>query len=59
MPVPKRRTSKSRRDKRRTFYKLSSPAKSICPKCKQPKLPHRACPHCGEYKGRKVIETKA
>ncbi|MCX7918710.1 MAG: 50S ribosomal protein L32 [bacterium] len=59
MPVPKRRTSKSRRDKRRTHYKLNQPGISVCPKCKQPKPPHRVCPHCGEYKGRKIIETKA
>ncbi|MDI6783490.1 MAG: 50S ribosomal protein L32, partial [bacterium] len=39
MPVPKRKTSKSRRDKRRkAHYKLSSPGLSVCPKCKQPKL---------------------
>jgi large subunit ribosomal protein L32 len=59
MPVPKRRTSKSRRDQRRTFYKLDKPALSVCPKCKQPKQPHHVCPHCGEYKGRKITEAKA
>ena len=28
---------------------------SVCPQCKSPKLPHRACPKCGTYKGREVI----
>jgi large subunit ribosomal protein L32 len=28
-----------------------------CPNCHEPKLPHRACPHCGRYKGREVIEV--
>jgi len=30
---------------------------SECPNCHEPKLPHRACPHCGMYKGREVIEV--
>jgi large subunit ribosomal protein L32 len=29
-----------------------------CPECHQPTLPHRACPHCGKYKGREVIEVE-
>ncbi|MBP2682550.1 MAG: ribosomal protein [Deltaproteobacteria bacterium] len=55
MPNPKRRGSKSRRDKRRTHKKLSQPAVSICPQCKSTKRPHVVCPTCGTYKGREVI----
>ncbi|MCX7765797.1 MAG: 50S ribosomal protein L32, partial [Candidatus Sumerlaeia bacterium] len=51
MANPKRRHSKARRDKRRTHYKLSAPNITFCPKCGEPKLPHRICPSCGEYKG--------
>lgn len=29
---------------------------SVCSNCGNPKLPHRACPECGFYKGRQVIE---
>ncbi|MEE9170780.1 MAG: 50S ribosomal protein L32, partial [bacterium] len=54
MANPKRKISKSRRDKRRTHWKLSAPAISECPQCHQPKLPHRICPHCGYYAGRMV-----
>jgi large subunit ribosomal protein L32 len=28
----------------------------LCPKCREPVLPHRACPACGHYKGRQVTE---
>ena len=28
-----------------------------CPNCHEKKLPHRACPRCGYYKGREVIDT--
>jgi len=55
MGVPKRKTSKSRRDKRRTHQRLVLPSQSICPQCQEMKLPHHVCPHCGTYKGRKVL----
>lgn len=58
MPVPKRKTSKSKRDKRRTHQKLAIPNLSACPQCGEAKLPHHACPSCGTYKGRTVIKTK-
>jgi large subunit ribosomal protein L32 len=58
MALPKRRHSKSRRDKRRTHDKLALPNLTICPQCKQPKRTHRICPYCGFYKGRQIIEIK-
>jgi large subunit ribosomal protein L32 len=58
MAVPKRKKSKSRRDKRRTHQKTDGPNLSTCPECGEAKLPHHACPACGYYKGRKVIETE-
>ena len=58
MAVPKRKTSKSKRDKRRTHQKLSAPNLSTCPQCGEATLPHRACPECGYYKDRNVIEPE-
>ncbi|KAA3660523.1 MAG: 50S ribosomal protein L32 [Calditrichaeota bacterium] len=55
MAVPKRRISSSRRDKRRTHWKLKPSTVSECGNCHQPKLPHRACPNCGYYDGRSVF----
>jgi len=57
MAVPKRKTSKARRDKRRSHDGLSAPATSVCPQCGAPKTPHRVCGSCGSYKGRTIIET--
>ena len=51
MAVPKRRQSKARSRKRRTHQKLKVPSISVCPKCREPKLPHRACSNCGAYRG--------
>jgi len=56
--VPKRKTSKQRRNKRRTHWKLTVPGLVSCPQCHEPKLPHRVCVHCGYYKGREAVETK-
>jgi large subunit ribosomal protein L32 len=58
MPVPKRKTSKSKRDKRRTHQKYTAPSLTTCPQCGSTRLPHHACPTCGTYKGRTVIETE-
>ena len=37
---------------------MASPALGKCPNCHEMKQPHRACPHCGYYKGRPVHDTK-
>lgn len=56
MPNPNRRMSKSRRNKRRANYKAQAFATSLCPQCGAVKMPHRACPECGYYNGRKVLQ---
>lgn len=56
MAVPKRKTSKARRDKRRaSSYRLNKATVVECPQCHEPKQPHRICPSCGYYKNREVI----
>ena len=58
MAVPKRKKSKSKRDKRRTHQKITGPSLTSCPQCGDARLPHHACPSCGTYKGRTVIEIE-
>ena len=58
MPLPKRRFSRSRRDKRRTQLNLKVPGLSRCPQCGGSVLSHRICPACGYYRGRQVIPVK-
>ncbi len=58
MPHPKRKHSKSRRDKRRTHYKASVPSMSTCSHCGEIKLAHRACPSCGYYNERSMFIPK-
>ena len=50
MAVPKRKTSKARRDKRRSnVWKLDLPGMVKCPKCGA----------CGTYDGKEIIKTEA
>ncbi|MCB5250281.1 MAG: 50S ribosomal protein L32 [Candidatus Cloacimonadales bacterium] len=58
MAVPKRKTSKARRDKRRTHDALSIPSWSNCPNCSEPTRPHYVCSKCGFYKGKQILEAK-
>ena len=57
--APKRKTSKARRDKRRSHHALPPVQTSECPNCGAARQPHRVCPSCGYYKGTQVIETEA
>ncbi len=59
MPLPKRRTSVSKKNMRRAHDHLTLPQLSKCPKCNELRLPHHACPHCGFYKGRLVLPKAA
>jgi len=58
MAVPKRRISKTRRDKRRANIHASVGQHVLCSHCKQPKMAHRLCPHCGYYAGVEIVEPE-
>jgi large subunit ribosomal protein L32 len=58
MALPKRRISSTRRDKRRTHFKLRPTAPTLCSHCKQPKMAHRICRNCGFYAGAERIQPE-
>ncbi len=58
MAVPKRRTSKSRKLKRRTHHKAPAVAVQACSRCGDPRRPHRVCPTCGFYADVKRVEVE-
>lgn len=61
MPVPKRKRSRARRDKRFANKGMAVKAFTVCQNqaCQLPLSTHSACTTCGYYKGRKVIVSKA
>ena len=53
----KKRTSQSRRD-RASHFAIKHRSLKACSNCAKPILSHRACPHCGQYKGKVVVKIK-
>src|SRR6476646_5987060 len=58
MPNPKRRHSQQRTSTRRAHDALKAHSLSECPNCHEKKMPHRACPKCGYYKGREDLDVE-
>jgi ribosomal protein L32 len=59
MAVPKGKTSKARRDTRRSnVWKIKAPQISKCT-CGEYVLSHRVCKACGQYKGREIFQVEA
>ena len=59
MAVPKRKTSKARKNSRRSsVWKLKMPAFAKCEQCGELRAPHKVCSLCGYYNGKEVIVIK-
>lgn len=58
MPVPKFRTSASKRNMRRSHHALKRPGLSVCENCNEVKRPHTACLACGHYAGKQVVDAR-
>ena len=59
MAVPKKKTSPSRRNMRRSHDALTSANIQECPNCGASKLAHHVCSSCGHYKGRQVLKMRS
>lgn len=56
MAVPKRKTSKARRDSRRSSNSpLEQPNLVECPQCHELRASHTVCKKCGYYDGKQVV----
>ena len=59
MAEPKNKTSKARRDSRRSsVWKLSAPGIVKC-SCGEFVLSHRVCKACGKYDGKEIIKVES
>ncbi|MDR3126535.1 MAG: 50S ribosomal protein L32 [Rickettsiales bacterium] len=59
MAVPKKKTSHSRKNMRRSHHALVPNAVAVCKSCGELVRPHNACRACGTYNGRKIAEIPA
>lgn len=57
MAVPKKRTGKSKQGHRRSNWKATIPAVTVCSNCGALVRTHTVCMSCGTYKG-KVVSNK-
>ncbi len=55
MAHPKSKTSKQRRDNRRSHHALSLPTLSECSNCGTMIERHHVCPECGYYRGQQLV----
>jgi large subunit ribosomal protein L32 len=58
MAVPKKKVSKSRRDKRRSHHALKSPSYVVDQDSGEYRRPHHIDLKTGMYRGREVLEPK-
>ncbi|MBS0185441.1 MAG: 50S ribosomal protein L32 [Proteobacteria bacterium] len=56
MAVPKKKTSQSRRNMRRSHHALTASAYGECGHCGELKRPHHVCSSCGHYAGRDTVK---
>ncbi len=56
-PLPKRKISKSRRNRRRAHDSLSLNHLVICESCGEYHVAHRVCSKCGSYRGVSVMSV--
>jgi large subunit ribosomal protein L32 len=59
MAVPKRKTSPSKRNMRRSHDALTVAQFQECPNCGELMRPHNLCTGCGHYNGREIVPTVA
>ncbi len=59
MAVPKRRSSRSKQKIRAMSKRWKAPLLKSCPDCCAAVPGHIACPSCGYYRDRKVLEVDA
>ena len=56
-PLPKRKVSRSRRNRRRSHDSLSLNHLVICETCGEYHVSHHVCPKCGSHRGETVIDV--
>ncbi len=56
MATPKRKTSSTRRDKRRSHQAIADINLVKCTNCGELHRFHHVCEECGYYRGRKIMD---
>ena len=57
--LPKKKLTRARKGRRLASYRLEPVHAAQCTRCRSAKRPQTACPACGYYRGRQVVERSA
>ena len=57
MGLPSQKRTNTSKRQRASHFALTKKTTTKCEKCKADILPHKACPKCGFYKGRKAVDV--
>jgi len=57
MGLPAKQRTRTSKKQRSSHFALKKKTTTKCEKCGALITPHRACPQCGTYKGRQVIDV--
>jgi len=57
-PLPKRKHSRSRRNRRRAHDALTLNHLVICENCGEYHVVHHVCPKCGTYRGKTILQIE-
>ena len=58
MQAPKRKTSKSKRNMRRSHHRAGVRQSSLCGNCNEATNAHSICSHCGHYRGKQYFDLE-
>lgn len=59
MAVPRNRQSNARKNNKRSHHAKKPVALATCSSCGNWCKTHAACPHCGHYKGRNILQESS
>lgn len=59
MPTPKKKTSRAKRNMRRSHDFLTKPTVRTCTNCGALMRPHHVCLSCGYYRSKEVVAARA
>jgi large subunit ribosomal protein L32 len=56
-PLPKKKHSTSRKQRKRAHISMATASLVVCPQCRSPRPSHQVCKVCGTYRGNDILSV--